>query len=441
MKYGGLLGGATDEKQGPGLLGGLLDISNPDAMNQLALIASLFNTRKGENWGMPIAQAAMRSRQIRESRQREEAQALEMERQRQEMERQQHTFGRTKALQELPGQFMRPGAAPSLTPNDDEGNPMPSTQPSMDWQRYIPAHAALDPQGALQMQTQLAHLNQREGPIKLNRNERLVDPRTGRVTLDAAPDLPAGMRMGANGPEYIPEYLQGQERIRAAGRQNTTVNMPAPERAFNVEAAKLDAKQLDEWRESATKAHGGLSRIQEMKRLSGDALYSGWGAEGRLGVANFFATMGLPVDQTKIANSQEYNKHAKELTLAMLKEGVGATNISNADLAFVNETVPQLATNPQARVNLLNYMERRLGESVDRYQSADEYARANNGLRGFRHGSDPRQPASGQGGNRPAKLQKNVTAIVKAQEAIKQGKPRELVIQRLMEQGYDPAGL
>lgn len=441
MTYGGLLGSPEDEKKRGGGLLGLLDISNPDAMNQLAMIASLFNARQGENWGVPVAQAAMRSQQIKSSRQQDEARALEMQRQRQEMERQQHTFARQKALSELPGQYMRPGAAPSLTPNDDEGNPMPPTQPSMDWQRYIPAHAALDPQGALQMQSQLAQLNQREGPIKLNRSERLVDPRTGRVALDAAPDLPAGMRMGANGPEYIPEYLQGQERIRAAGRQNTTVNMPAPERAFHVEAAKLDAKQLDEWRESATKAHGGLSRIQEMKRLSGDALYSGWGAEGRLGVANFFATMGLPVDQGKIANSQEYNKHAKELTLAMLKEGVGATNISNADLAFVNETVPQLATNPQARVNLLNYMERRLGESVDRYQSADEYARTNNGLRGFRHGRDPRQSAPGQRGDRPAQLQKNLTALVKAREAVKQGKPRELVIQRLIEQGYDPAGL
>ena len=428
---GGLLGGAP----GQGGIGtGLLNM-NPEQLNQMALAASLLSGRKGDNWGRHFINAAITGQQIGEQKELSELRKIQLEQRKQEAERQ-------KQIDSLGPQFMRPGMAPDPYEFDQmgEGTPMPTaTAPSFDVQGYTNALMPLDPQRALSMQSHLAQMNQRQGPIKVGNNERLVDPRTGRVTLDAAPDLPAGMRMGANGPEYIPEYLQGQERIRAAGRQNTTVNMPAPEKAFNVETAKLDARQLADWRESATKAQGGLSRIQEMKRLTGDALYSGWGAEGRLGVANFFATMGLPVDQRKIANSQEFNKHAKELTLTMLKEGVGASQISNADLAFVEATVPQLATNPQARVNLLEYMERRLGESVDRFQRADEYARGNNGLRGFRYGKDPRQP--GEQGGKPAKLQKNLTAKTLAREAIRKGKPRELVIQRLIEQGYDPEGL
>ena len=430
---GGLLGGGAPNQQG-GIGTGLLNM-DPEKLNQLALAASLLSGRKGDNWGRHFGDAAIRGQQIAEHKELSDLRKYQLEQRKQEAERQ-------KQIDSLGPQFMRPGMAPDPYEFDQmgEGTPTPTaTAPSFDVQGYTNALLPLDPQRALSMQSHLAQMNQRQGPIKVGNNERLVDPRTGRVTLDAAPDLPPGMVLGPSGPQYLPAYLEGQERIRAAGRQNTTVNMPAPEKAFNVELAKLDAKQLDDWRESATKAQGGLSRIHEMKKLTGDSLYSGWGAEGRLGVANFFATMGLPVDQGKIANSQEYLKHAKELTLTMLKEGVGASQISNADLAFVEATVPQLATNPQARVNLLSYMERRLGESVDRFQRADEYARGNNGLRGFRYGKDPRQP--GQQGDKPAKLQKNLTALVKARQALKEGKPRELVIQRLIEQGYDPAGL
>lgn len=181
------------------------------------------------------------------------------------------------------------------------------------------------------------------------------------------------------------QVIAAKKEIAAAGRPQTNVNLPPAERAFEVETAKLDAKQLDEFRDSAQKASGGLARIGEMKRLASEGVTSGSFAEGRVGVANFFSTLGANVDQKKLANSQEYLKHMKELTLSMLKESVGSTNISNADLKFVNDTVPQLETNPKARENLLNYMESRLQSSVDRFQRADEYARKNRGLGGFQY--------------------------------------------------------
>lgn len=170
---------------------------------------------------------------------------------------------------------------------------------------------------------------------------------------------------------------------RPATQVSTNVSMPPAQKAFDVELAKLDAKEIDGLRDVATKASNGLSRVGEMKRLSEAGVYSGSFAEGRTGVSNFFETLGIPLDPKKLGNSQEYMKHAKELTLSLLKEGVGNNQISNADLKFVNDTVPQLETSPQARKNLLDYIERRLQSSVDRFQQADEYARKNGGLGGF----------------------------------------------------------
>ena len=195
--------------------------------------------------------------------------------------------------------------------------------------------------------------------------------------------------------------------------ETKSLAVPKSNEAFNNELAKLDAKELDDMRNAATKAQQGVQRVQQMKELVKGGIYSGSFAEGRVGVANFFDSVGMPFDQEKLANSQQYLKHAKELTLSLLKDGVGNNQISNADLAFVDKTVPQLETNPEARKKLLDFIEGKLQFSVDRFSKADEYARSNGGLNGFQY--RPQAPASPTGpaplirpastGNHPADIQ------------------------------------
>jgi len=200
--------------------------------------------------------------------------------------------------------------------------------------------------------------------------------------------------------------LESQAQLRSAqagfvGKGKPGATMKTPETAaqleFSKERAKLDAKELDDLRNASLKAQGGIQRVQQMKGLADDGVYTGTLAEARVGVANFFDTLGVPFDKKKLVNSQEYMKHAKELTLNVLKEGVGASQISNADLKFVNDTVPQLDTNPKARKDLLDFIERKLQWSVDRFGKAEEYATANNSLRGFKYempADDPAKPAA-----------------------------------------------
>lgn len=394
---------------------------------QLAMISRMWTAKRGENWGLDLASIAGMQAQDQARRQQQQREDWRFKQEQEQAQRQ-------KQIDALAPQYFDPGAAPA-TAVDDNGLPMPSAPAKADFQGYTHALMGVDPQRGMAMQAQLAQMNQRNLQ-KIGKGETLYDVGANRAVAQGAPDLPTGMRMGANNqPEYIPEYLQGQEQIRAAGRPQNNVTVQG-DKAFTTELAKLDAKQLDEFRDSAMKAQNGLSRIGEMKRLSEQGVYSGWGAQGRAGVANFFNTIGAPMEPRKLQNSQEYLKHAKELTLSMLKEGVGANQISNADREFVDATVPQLETNPQARMNLLNYMEKRLGGSVQRFQEADSYARKNSGLGGFNY--QPRQPASSQASG---PLQKNMTATYRAQQAIKAGKNREAVIQRLVDEGYDPSGL
>lgn len=415
----------------------MFDLDDPKKLALLMAGLGLMGGAPGQrrNFGADLAHGGLMGIQgyqgarAMNARDQEEAQQRQMrEMQMDEMRR---AAGERSAMQAAAQRNFVPGQ-PQMLPTDMETPSGPAGPSSFNFAGYMRDIAPTNPLGALQLQSQLASL-QAKDRVKLGKGEALSERQSDgnyRTVARGAPDLPQGMEEGPNGPRYMPAYIEGQEQIARARRPQTTVNLPPAQKAFEVELAKLDAKQLDEWRDVAVKATGGLSRIGEMKRLAQEGVYSGWAASGRSGVANFFNTVGLPMDPKKLENSQEYMKHAKELTLSMLKEGVGATNISNADLQFVNETVPQLETNPQARMNLLNYMEQRLGQSVERFNQADAHARERGGLSGF--GVTPqKQP----------KLQKNLTATVRAKDAIKRGADPEAVRRRLREQGYDDSGL
>jgi hypothetical protein len=234
-------------------------------------------------------------------------------------------------------------------------------------------------------------------------NGQLVNPITaakigGSIPKQAAaPNLGTDLLIpGVDGKMTPNESLIRVKReLAQAGAARNTVKVDMKgEEEFTKELAKLDAKQLDSYRDQAEKSAGAIKRVEAMRGAVQGGVYSGSFADDRTKLANFFATIGAPgIDQKKLANSQEYQKHAKELVLSVLKEGVGSTNISNADLAFVNDTVPQLETSPEARTRLLDYIESRSAEQVKNYQAADSYARQNRGLGGYkREGLQPSKP-------------------------------------------------
>jgi hypothetical protein len=171
------------------------------------------------------------------------------------------------------------------------------------------------------------------------------------------------------------------ERLKA----NAPVGNEA-QKAFSVKTAEQTAKAIADARDKLQSSYAGISRIDEMKKALDSGVYSGTLAEGRTGVANFFETIGVAgIDKEKLGNSQEYMKHAKELTLAALKESMGTTQLSNADRDFVSATVPQLDTDPEARIRLLKYMRNKYQSNISNFDAMEKHATQNGGsLTGFK---------------------------------------------------------
>jgi hypothetical protein len=168
------------------------------------------------------------------------------------------------------------------------------------------------------------------------------------------------------------------ERLKPS--QNVTVE---GEKSFAKQMGEEDAKAVVEARKLSKTAVGELESLNEMARRNQQNITSGTFASGRVGVANFFNTIGLlgANDVKKLANSEAYTKSAGDLVLAKIKS-LGS-NPSNADREFIVRIVPQLENSPQARAELISYLQKRANDVIKESSSLESYARQNKGLSGY----------------------------------------------------------
>jgi hypothetical protein len=167
-------------------------------------------------------------------------------------------------------------------------------------------------------------------------------------------------------------------QLGSSRTSNTVIN--AGPVAFDKELAEMDARQLGQWREAALAGQSLKGTVQQLREAEKMGAYSGGGAETRLAVANMIEGW-TGMAPKGVVGSQLYNAEANKLILDRVK-ALGA-NPSNADREFLQKTVPQLATNAQARQQMTEWMERQANSAIDRFQRADAYARQNKGLKGF----------------------------------------------------------
>jgi hypothetical protein len=164
---------------------------------------------------------------------------------------------------------------------------------------------------------------------------------------------------------------------------NASANMPPQELEFQKQIGKEDANAVTKARELRTTAIRELTGLNEMATINTKNITSGTFASGRVGVANFFNTIGLlgSGDVQKLANSESYAKLASDLVLDKIK-ALG-TNPSATDRDFVVRIIPQLENSPQARADLIAYLQKRANQTIQETTAMESYARQNKGLSGY----------------------------------------------------------
>ncbi|MEL7445565.1 MAG: hypothetical protein AAGK02_07105 [Pseudomonadota bacterium] len=186
---------------------------------------------------------------------------------------------------------------------------------------------------------------------------------------ELTPDLPNGMMMGPNGPEWVPGYLEGQKDLKAAGRSTTTINNNLPankgETAFAQQAGKQGAEGMADIMDRGDKANRQLSNLSTMETLLDQVDYTGFGAESRLAIQKAGRLFGVELGD--VAASEAAKRLTSEMGLA-LKENLPGP-MSDADRQFLLSIPPGIGNTPEGNEALLYIMRKRSQFDFDMQQS------------------------------------------------------------------------
>jgi hypothetical protein len=185
-----------------------------------------------------------------------------------------------------------------------------------------------------------------------------------------------------DGKQQMIPYTGGVDRTTATSK--TEVKLPEGESEFLKEMGKLDAKKVSDAMVTRETASSTIKSLNKLASLPDNELITGQFATGRVGVANLIQTLGLASasDAKKVAGSQEYQKVAGDVILQTLGGKLGS-GFSNADREFIQGLIPQLETNPNARRQLISFMQQKNQDIVAEAIRTENYARKNKGLSGF----------------------------------------------------------
>ena len=215
-------------------------------------------------------------------------------------------------------------------------------------------------------------------------------------------------------------FMVEQQQLAERRSPKTTVNVVSQQESeFSKELGKIQGKQMEGAYNTRNAAVKTLDTLSKMATLNDDQLISGSFSGPRKATANFLNTVGLAsqADAKRLSNTQQFDKVAGDLVLSNIKQ-LGY-NPSNADVKFLNETLPNLETSPQARKALINWMATKAQGSITEVKNMEQYAIKNKSLNGYTPVVPNFNPT---GGTQPSSLQGMSDDDLAAAIAAKKGK-------------------
>lgn len=377
-------------------MAGLLDFLNTDQGRMgLGLLAAAGPRTDGAGFGQRLQEGMGSFDAYKKQKRADQMQEMEMQAYMQKAEQQ-------KALRELQKQFTTPAQSaiagipdraagnamgnPNLFSNSSSNAVVPGVEgraarpASLDREGFGQAWEAMDPMAG---GAYLSSIQKDNKPIALAEGSSLVRP-DGSTIFKGAPKAeaqPSAVKeyQFAVGQGYKGSFDQWSTSQKRAGATNVSLSNVGP-KAFEGELGKLDAEQLGKWRDGAMTAQSTISTAQRLDDAAANGAYSGGAANLKMTVGSYINGLTGATPKGQIG-SELYTAEANNLILSQIK-ALG-TNPSNADLAFIQKTVPQLSTNAEARKQMTQFMREKAQASIGLYKRADEHARKNSGLGGF----------------------------------------------------------
>lgn len=177
---------------------------------------------------------------------------------------------------------------------------------------------------------------------------------------------------GPNG-QVDPAYIASKR----AGANQTTVNMPTQEKAFDKETGTQLAKDFVKAQQSIATSSRTLGMLKVMERTLDDPnLYTGTGGETVQGLKKMAGTL-FGINVQGVSSGEVAANLAKEIALGMKDKLPGP--MSNSDRDFLVDISPGLRNSPEGNRQIIKIGMLSKQYEIDRARAQIEYAKRNRG--------------------------------------------------------------
>lgn len=142
-----------------------------------------------------------------------------------------------------------------------------------------------------------------------------------------------------------------------------------------------DVKVFSDAREKARSAGQALNQIAEMRKAVKGGTFAGGYANLQERVAAFAGPLGIPIDQSRLSDTQYVKSTLQNLIVPQVKKlGVNPTD---ADAKRIEAMVGSITTDPAAFDKIMGLLEKSAKKDMDTFRRMDSHLRKNNSLEGF----------------------------------------------------------
>lgn len=198
---------------------------------------------------------------------------------------------------------------------------------------------------------------------------RLVDEETGDVVRDYRPQFRDEVIAG----DLYQRDVTGTNKLDKkdnAPRISTHVKVSGPQQGESEFLKKLGqgrAEQFITAEKEAAQAYSTKNAVSQMQELDKAGVFSGPTAGLATSLGAFAESLNLPVDKSKLANSEAFQQQfALQIGKYLADSSVGRT-LTDKDRELLEKTMPSLLTSPQGRQYVYNMLGRAAETSIKRH--------------------------------------------------------------------------
>jgi hypothetical protein len=174
-----------------------------------------------------------------------------------------------------------------------------------------------------------------------------------------------------NGEVIQRDTRSGKAHQVAVRPPSSTVNVIPPAQKVGLEElAKKYAANVAKMGETAQESRKFVGMIDQLGKLTDAGTYSGPLSDAAVWVNRLASSAGIPVDASKLSNSESYASVASEAAQRLIGQFGGNRGLTATEAEQIKQIVPQLQSSPQARYQMSQILRGVAERNMSDYKAA-----------------------------------------------------------------------